>query len=118
MITPRDPITVRSALVEYSREKSRELSRGEKGAIIGYLNTYGGGDDMRKFVLGWIFSGKIVMLSTHDLTDGQWAALADWISSFEEDGEWKCSITFSQEITEIVRVIREWMQSIELTTLI
>lgn len=115
MINPRSPNVVRSALVEYSREKSRELSRGEKGALIGYLNKYGGGDEMRKFVLGWIFSGKIVMLSTHDLTDGQWAALADWVSPFEDEGEWKSSVVFQQEIKEIVKELSEWMQSVGLS---
>lgn len=114
MIATRSPDDIRRALIDESRDLSRVLTRGQKGATIHALNVACGGDYTRQLVLGWIFSGKIVLLSSKTLNEGQWAALYDWVALFEEDGEWNSSPTFKAEISEIISRIQSWVNTVSI----
>jgi hypothetical protein len=84
------------------RDVPRELTRGERGALIGRLNRILGSDAARRTVLAYLFSpaGKRVHeLSTRALSVGQWWALWEWVgfTPGDEPGEWLTAPSFPQE---------------------
>jgi hypothetical protein len=84
-----------------------EISRGEKGAIIGALNRSLGCDEHRRVVLAWLFMDSFVPMSTKSLTEGQWRTLRDWIGSWKNEDRWEVSEDFSHEsvivLNEVLR---------------
>jgi hypothetical protein len=76
-----------------------EVTRGERGAIIGTLNRYLGDNENRKLVLAWLFSPDQKYISTKTLDNGQWYALKLWIDWWQnpETTEWLPGETFPVE---------------------
>lgn len=74
------------------------VADGAKGALIGYMNEYFGGDDQRHIVLAWLFGSEDKLkMSTKELTDGQWYALSWWVDSRQDDGVWDVGPVFAVE---------------------
>jgi hypothetical protein len=71
------------------------------GAMVGTLNKYLGGDDMRKVVLAWLFAPdhKILEpLSSKKLSYGQAWALIKWVNWWQDEEEtWHVGDTFPHE---------------------
>lgn len=95
--TPANRI-ISELLASVFAKAERELTKGEKGATIGWLNKYLGGNDNRHMVLKDIFNKA----STHDLDDDEWWALWKWIGSYQEEGEWKTRPEFQLECTLVL----------------
>jgi hypothetical protein len=105
MNEPRDAYTVKRAIlrdVDLYRD-DLEFSQGHKGAMIGNLNEYLGGDAIRHIVLSWIFCNDpefMIPISSKELRDKQWYGLYRWIDSYQdENGEWHVAPNFPQEAT-------------------
>ncbi len=97
----RSAAELRAALrLNAARAAPRELSRGERGALIGRLNRVLGSDLGRRAALAYLFGApEQFQLSTRQLTAGQWWALWEWVgfSPGDEPGEWLTAPSFPQE---------------------
>lgn len=86
-----DALEIRRTIQYYSAHMPTgfTVSRGQKGAVIGKLNTIFGDDANRHLVLGWIFSNgdKLSAMSTRALTINQWYALYSWIGFWKDEDE-------------------------------
>lgn len=72
-----------------------------RGAMVGTLNKYLGGDDMRTVTLGWIFASDFEVLSPMSskvLTDDQVGALVEWLGWWQDDeATWHVGDQFPHE---------------------
>lgn len=81
------------------------LSYGARGALVGALNKHLGGDEMRKLVLGWLFSGgQVRAMSSKELTDSQWNVLSDWVGMWHDEdvNEWRVRDGFTYEAAQVL----------------
>lgn len=88
----------------------REVSRGERGALVGYLNANMGGDEHRRQALAWLFQSPGQYMSTKSLDNDQWYAISEWVSSWQDPDtlEWHTAETFPLEAALVVtQAIRE-----------
>lgn len=72
-----------------------------KGAMIGTMNKFLGGDDMRKIVFAWLFADDFELLkpkSSKTLTDSEAWALINWLEWWQDDEEqWHVGDRFTHE---------------------
>lgn len=79
------------------------LSRGAKGALIGYLNKLAGSDSMRRLILYTWFrqvETEIEGLSTKSLSEKEWGSLHKAADAFEHEGEWMVSARYRQMVDQ------------------
>jgi len=80
-----------------SKHPTRELTRKQKGAIVGTLNKAVGGDQNRYALLAWLFDSD-KPLSTKELTESQWDALWSWVDFYADElGQWRPTAEFETE---------------------
>jgi len=101
----REHIWNKSRAIETGVVERRITSRGEKGAIIGWLNKTCGGSDNRHLLLGFLFYGDNNM-STYELTDAEWQVLYEWCGFFEEDNTWHVAQTFLDNVKTVMEAMR------------
>lgn len=103
------------------------ISHGEKGVVIGMMNTalkgegtYREADVKRRIVLGWLFRdllGKPAAseVSTKDLTDRMWWALYKYVDPqfHEDDGHWYGRPNLDIEMNECLKVMEEWEREMQ-----
>lgn len=77
-----------------------------RGAMVGTLNRYLGGDEMRAICLSWLFTGDdavIQPLSSKELTDSQVYALVEWIDWWKDEEEtWHVGEFFPHEAISVL----------------
>lgn len=97
-LVARSPYKVKEYLMGLVAHGARkELTRGEKGALIGALNKALGGDQNRRLTLAWLF-GHEGELSSKELDADMWWALWNWVDFWKDDGdEWQTAPTFNVE---------------------
>jgi hypothetical protein len=101
----RSPDEVRNYVTEQMAIGAvKEITTGERGAIIGRLNRYLGGDDNRKLALAWLFSHDDRSLSTKELDNDQWHALIQWIGFWHDDDGWHVDERFPVECVLILNI--------------
>ena len=80
-----------------SKPPMRELTKKQKGAIVGTMNKAVGGDQNRYALLAWLFDSD-KPLSTKELTEYQWDALWTWVDFYvDELGQWHPTAEFETE---------------------
>lgn len=112
MATARNPDEVRDWLRDISDNNYLEetspiaITRGQKGALIGTINRYVGGDENRYTVFAWLFGGdddRMVAKSSKELAHGDWVALYEWANFYQDaDGKWHSSATFAVELALVL----------------
>ena len=92
--------------IEVQMTEELEVPQGLRGASIGAMNKYFGGNDKRKRVLAVLFASDEEELSTKSLTDAQWYALYKWIGPWkdEDDNTWKVAEIFPYEAIAVLAV--------------
>lgn len=70
------------------------LTKGMMGAIVGTFNKACGGDIRRHQCLMILFGKK----STHELTGGEWLALAKWVDVQKVGDDWLPQGDFQDEV--------------------
>jgi hypothetical protein len=76
---------------------TKELTKKQKGAIVGTINKAVGGDQNRYALLAWLFDSD-EPLSTKELTESQWDALWTWVDFYcDELGQWHPTAEFETE---------------------
>lgn len=92
--------------ISVQQTEELEVPQGLRGACIGAMNTYFGGDDNRRRVLAVLFDFEKEEMSTRALTDSQWYALYLWIVPWkdEDDDKWKVTETFPFEAVAVMAV--------------
>lgn len=107
-IFARTPSQVRDQVLADTIQGSRmEITKGVRGAVVGRLNKYLGGDDNRQTVLAWLFSPSKMKLSSKKLTDAEVYGLYKWIGFYQDEDGWHDSPTFPAEcvlvLTEAIK---------------
>ncbi len=78
--------------------KLKEIPTGLKGKMVGEFNRIFGGNENRRIILGWLFTGSFANpVSTTTLTNAQIAALLNWLSPAHEKDGWTQAPTFRAE---------------------
>jgi len=72
---------------KHAPEPSFEITQGQKGAIIGVLNTALGSDAARQNFLGWLVTGEVSPMSTKALDNKTWVFLLSWLDWTSADGK-------------------------------
>lgn len=84
------------------------VNQGQRGAIIGALNRYCGGDKYRHKVLAFLFDPAREEMSTDDLSAAQWYALSKWVEFAKIEGQWTVTQKFIVECAFILtRIMRD-----------
>lgn len=83
-----------------------EVEKGLKGAIIGAINNYAGGNKNRRLLLGYLFAreeSRFDELSTKELAEKHWFALFQWVQPWkdEDDNQWKTRFEFPGECVAV-----------------
>jgi hypothetical protein len=77
------------------------LPKQVRGTAVGRLNQYLGGNEMRKIVLSWLFSGDFEVItprSSKTLSNAQMVAIVEWIDWWQDDDlVWHVGETFVHE---------------------
>ena len=89
--------------ISVQQTEELEVPKGLRGACIGAMNTYFGGDANRRRVLAYLFASEEDEKSTRTCTDAQWYALYLWIVPWkdEDDDKWKVTETFPFEAVAV-----------------
>lgn len=112
----RKPEEVRRALIreatniarqQYEHGTPDDINSGKRGSLVGTLNKVLDGDENRYRVLAWIFSPEEGLLSTKKLLDGEWLALWNWASFYQDDDGWHTSPEFRTEIKMMLKLLDE-----------
>lgn len=74
-----------------------DMSRGKRGAIVGYMNKYFGGDHIRHSFCAHVFG----IGSTKALSDVFMEALYTWIDPTLDDGQYIPSLDFLKDCADI-----------------
>jgi len=74
-----------------------EVTKGFRGATIGWLQKTLGSSANRRLVIAWLFSHDGRELSSKELDDDKIFALARWIDSYKDDDGWHCGENFKVE---------------------
>jgi len=113
----RTPDQLRDELRVQSRSyQNASVSRGSMGATINHLNTVLGGDQNRRRVIGWLFyddvEGEIFEVHSSHVTNGQWQALYNWVSPYQDQGGvWRPSMQFIVECAQLLEyLVPVWSQ--------
>ena len=108
-ITARKPDEIKKRILEDASFDGVIVEKVHKGALVGWLNKYLGGDENRRAVLAWLFNKQSPM-SANDLTDKQMFALHCWVSaSKNEDGDWEPQPCFAAEAALVLTETIKWV---------
>lgn len=109
MLTARTPQQTKEQINRDSIYGNVFIDPKGRGAIVGILNMYFGGDENRRTALAWLFD-DIAPLSTKTLSDGQWYALHSWIGSHKDDstGKWVVGDCFPTEAALVLQESLLW----------
>jgi hypothetical protein len=103
-ITARDALSVKRFCQEISAAGLPQDAKYHRGAVIGNLNKYLGGDDNRRLAVSWIFD-RPGIVSSKSLKEPEIYALHKWIDASKNDvGDWEVNPNFP---TEAARVLTE-----------
>jgi hypothetical protein len=85
-------------------DNHRLVTRGQRGAVVGALNRFMGGDEHRRAALSWLFDYSEAEISSSQLSNDQWYALFSWCDFRKDDevGGWRLPPTFPMECANVV----------------
>lgn len=108
----RDAQTVKNDIIETSKYLGVSITDGAKGAVVGYMNKYFGGDNNRYLVCSWLFDKKEPLKSKF-LNDSQWYAIMSWIAPYKNDDEphWSVDDCFPAEAMLVLTEALRWFNS-------
>lgn len=98
-ITARDPYKLREHMqADIVMGEHVQLSRGQRGAVVGYIERSLGLKEFRYLIFSWLFRDKWTRLSSKDLSNGEWNALFQWVGYHQDaDGAWQTDPRFLLE---------------------
>jgi hypothetical protein len=73
------------------------ITKGLKGALIGAITKYAGGEDNRRRVMAWLIDAPTEGFSSKSYTDAQWYAINKWVDIGLVDNDWEVAATFPVE---------------------
>lgn len=120
-VVARSPVQMRAFFDEKIAANRRYPGRSsipqeKRGAMIGMMNRYCGGDDNRKLVISWLLADErnlpdyLTIISSKNYDDATWFAIADWVDSFvdeSEGGVWKTQPAFPVEAMLVLAEARK-----------
>lgn len=106
------PKAVRNRLAEYAQRPHTEITKGDKGAIVGAFNDAlqdvpGKLEDEHKRYLVWGFcftpaDQPLTLMRSESLCDGDIFALKKWVGFYKDDlDEWQQRETFQMEVRQV-----------------
>lgn len=114
-LTAKTAQQIKERILKISNDENYPLpdnvANVHKGATIGWLNKYLGGDENRRLVLAWLF-GKTVPVSSKDLTDRQLIAIADWLGLHKDDVIWETQPCFAAESSLVLSEAMRWYKTL------